>query len=240
LAVCFNSWREKSTGERCVTKVYIDVEIKDVDRDERTEKSIITTECVDRDEEIVLSKGLDFEEFKQNPVVLFMHDPTKVVGRCQWVKADKGKVVAKTQYAKTELGDEVWELVRSGMLRGKSIGMDGMTVKRRDITPQDVRKNNAWAGAKTVIEGATIHEYSVVSIPANPEALTEAWDKGLIKLTKAYFPAPRKSQIVVPKGVVKAVPVVRLVKVVRPVKVLSVEDAAAEARRRVLIAKGAI
>jgi hypothetical protein len=127
------------------------------------------------------------------------------------------------------------------MLRGKSIGMDWPTVERRDITAEDVRKHNDWAGAKTVIEKAAVYEYSIVSIPANPEALAEAQDKGLIRLTKSYFPEPEKKiQIVVPARIVRAVPVVRPTVVARPVKRLTLDEAAHEAKRAVLIAKGAI
>lgn len=175
-------------GRRIITKDVIECSIKEIDSDERTIKSVITTDRVDRDAEVVVTKGLDFEGFRKNPVVLFMHDATKIIGKSLWEKVSKGEVVAKTQFAETEFAEEVWQLIKQGILKGVSIGMDFMTMKRRDLTERDVQKRADWAGAKAIIEAAEILEFSFVSIPANPDALVQADKKGMINLTKGYLP----------------------------------------------------
>lgn len=202
--------RDKYPGEpfdssRCETafaageiqrKTYTDVYVKDINEKERSEKSVITTDGVDRDGEVVLSRGLKFEQFRKNPVVLWMHLLDKVIGKCLWIKEHDGNTIAKTQYAETEFADGIWQLVKGGFLNAKSIGMNCGTLRRRDIEPKDLENRADWAGAKAVIEEAEILEYSVVSVPANPDALMRAEKAGLGHLVKKYFPgAPRITRV---------------------------------------------
>lgn len=183
-------------GRRIITKDVIECSIKEIDNDERTIKSVITTDRVDRDSEVVVTKGLDFEGFRKNPVVLFMHDATKIIGKALWVKVGRGEAVAKTQFAETDFAEEVWQHVKGGFLKGVSIGMDFMTMQRRDLTEKDVQKRADWAGAKAIIEKAEILEFSFVSIPANPDALVRADRKGLTRLLKEYLPPlPRITRV---------------------------------------------
>lgn len=219
-------------------KFYLDT--KSVDEEERSVKSIITTDEVDRDLEVVITEGLDFTDFEKTRSVLFMHDPAKVVGKVIWIRKEKHQVVAKTVYAKTELGNEVWELVKGEFICGKSIGMDCLTMGRRETTPADFKGHPSWAGARTIIERAKVLEYSDVSIPANASALNEARNKGLIRLTKSFFPEPTSTEVVVVPNV-ELVTQVRTVKtVVRPVRGVTLSQVPGEVRRALRLAKGAI
>jgi phage head maturation protease len=194
-AVCFSQWRGKTAG-RMAFKVTC-IEPKAVDEDERSIKSVITTDSLDRDCEVVLTKGLNFKDLKNSGAVLFMHDPSKVVGRNAWVQKEKAgaagmQAIAKTIFAKTELAEEVFQLIKGGFIKGWSIGMDWMSQKRRDLTEKDLKSRPDWAGASAVIEKASVLEYSAVSIPANAEAVTLAYERGLVKATKSYMPLPKR------------------------------------------------
>jgi phage head maturation protease len=174
-----------------------DAKTSDIDEDKSTEVSVITTSSVDRDLEVVVSKGLTFPD---HVTVLFNHDPDKPVGRKMWTKTHGGVVKAKTEYGDTPFAQEIFSLVTSGVLLQKSIGMDPATMKRRQIVPEDLRKHVEWKGAETIIEGAEVLEYSVVSIAAQPEAVRLAKSKGMIRLTEAEFPclkteAPRITRV---------------------------------------------
>jgi HK97 family phage prohead protease len=200
-AVCLNSWTDKA-GVGVIHKITT-LSVKDLDEDERSIKSIITTDNLDRDGEVVMTKGLKFSEIMVSGAVLFMHDQSKVIGRNVWVQKEKSgdgmRAVAKTMFAKTETANEVFELVKGGFIKGWSIGMDGITAKRRDLTENDLKKRPDWAGAMSVIEKANVLEYSAVSVPANADSITLAYEKGLIRATKAYFPKPKRHiQIRVP------------------------------------------
>lgn len=190
-AACFDAWRNKSViefqGKKLHVRDMLDIATKEVDENDRTIKSIITTDCVDRDCEVVVTTGLNFEAFRKNPVVLFDHDASKVIGKSCWQRRDKGQVLAKTRFATTELAEEIFQLVKGGFLKAISIGMDFMTLKRREITMEDIKSHSEWEDAHTVIESADVLEYSFVAIPSNPEAMVVAEQKGLIRHTKDYW-----------------------------------------------------
>lgn len=168
-----------------------DAKTTDVDEAGSTEVSIISTDSVDRDMEVVVSKGLHFPD---HVTVLFNHNPEKPVGRKMWVKSRAGIVRAGTEFGPTPFAQEIFALVMSGVLIQKSIGMDPSTLKRRQISPDEIRKNVHWKGAVTIIDEAEVLEYSVVSIAANPEAVRQAKSKGLIRLSADDFPCLKEDE----------------------------------------------
>ncbi len=188
-----------------VTKATPDIEVKDVSERDRTVTSVITTDRVDRDGEVVVTKGLNFDGFDANPVVLFMHDPCSPIGKCNGRTAKTHEHIAVTEFAETDLADEIFKLYMGGFLKGWSIGMDYNTVQREPLTEADVRKRADWAGANAVIRSASVVEYSAVSIPANAEALSRAHQGGLIKHTKAWFPSATAEQATVEVPEIKVV-----------------------------------
>ena len=59
----------------------------ELEPESRTDVSYITTECVDREGDVVLRAGIDKALFDENPVVLWMHDSSvPAIGRCLWIK----------------------------------------------------------------------------------------------------------------------------------------------------------
>ena len=164
----------------------------DVDSEKRTMDGVISTEAVDRDREVVVARGLDFTEYRKNPVVLFMHDAYSPIGKCASGPTLRRRnkvteVVATTEFAETKLAEEVFGLVNGGFVRGISIGMNPSTMERTPPSPVEIRKKPYWSEARAVIRSAEIIEYSFVSIPANADALTEAVSKGLIKMTEPFM-----------------------------------------------------
>lgn len=162
-----------------------------VDEDTRTIRGVITSEDIDRDGEVVLTKGLDLENFQKNPVVLFMHDPFAVIGKSTFQKTRKrqgrNEMFADTVFAETTLAQEVFELSKGEFLRGISIGMNFRSMERRAPTPKEIKSRPELAEAEAIIEKAEMIEFSFVSIPANQEALTTAVNKGFIKETERHF-----------------------------------------------------
>lgn len=158
----------------------IELRTDDVNEQERSVKARISTDRTDSDLEVVLPQGLIWNRFQKNPVVFFMHDPFGLpIGTSMWQKVGKHEVLAKTRFAEHEFADEVFKMFAGGILRGWSLGMDPMSVRRREIRPADVRKRADWAGARYIIEAAEVVEYSAVTIPANEDALSKAFSNGL-------------------------------------------------------------
>jgi hypothetical protein len=157
--------------------------------DERADISLVTTDSIDRDGEVMLVNGGDFTQFKRNPTVTFAHKYDMLpAGRCMWLKKDdrngrKGWL-AKTQYiskpADWSAGvawfpDAVWHYVRTGNLPGKSIGF--VPLEMRPPDEKEVKARPELANVRRIIPKWLALEYAVCPIPCNPDALVQATAK---------------------------------------------------------------
>ncbi len=148
---------------------------------ERAIISHITTESVDRDNEVLLPSGMKADRYeKSGKPVFWGHDyaePRTVVGQCQWLKADPKKkgIIAKTAFRNTEFADEVYQLYTEDLtgqgpiLKGFSVGFIPLEWEtgKKDGDPR--RTFTAWE----------LLEYSFVSIPCNADAVTVLEQKGI-------------------------------------------------------------
>jgi hypothetical protein len=161
-----------------VAEPTVTIEIKD---DERTDVSLVTTDAVDRDLEVVLPEGGDWSQFLRNPVVTFAHRYDELpVGRALWVKRHRDAMhngwLAKTRYTVRPEGwegqwfpDAVWHFVKAGDLPGKSIGFLPLEVS----PPRDdeVAERAELSGVRMLIRRWLALEYAVAPVQSNPEAL---------------------------------------------------------------------
>jgi hypothetical protein len=151
---------------------------------ERASIDIITTDSVDHENEVVLPNGIDLECWRKNPIVLWAHDDTKPIGRSLWIKTSNNGLKSKTLYAQRPadfqgdfLPDMVWALVQQQILKGRSIGFVPLEINPPSMEQIALRPD--WANANAIITRSMIFEYSVVSVPANEDALQQAVSKGL-------------------------------------------------------------
>ena len=155
---------------------------QDVDEDEGTVTAIISTDAVDRDKEVLLPKGADIENFLKNPVVLWVHNSSAMpIGKALWIKKSRKKITAKVKFAKTELGQEVFEMFKGGFLNAFSVGF--IIKKSHQPTPDEIRKKPELADAWRIFDEWELLEFSVVPVPANQEALATAVKKKELKLS---------------------------------------------------------
>ena len=146
--------------------------------------SYITTNTRDRDGEVLLPEGMRFENYEKSGKPVFWghsyRDPKDVVGKNLWLKADKdGKgIIAKTAFRDTQFADEVYRLFTEDIagqgpcLKGWSVGFVPLTWTDGDGTKDTPRRTyNEWE----------LLEYSAVSIPANPDAVSLAFKSGVFK-----------------------------------------------------------
>lgn len=162
-----------------------------VDEDSRSATMLISREVVDRDRELVRLRGIDLEGFRKNPVVLFLHDPAALIGKAESVKVrrrdGRNEMIGKVLFAETELAEEVFQLVKGDFIRGASLALNNRTLKIRAVTPADVRKQPELADADRIIEEGELIEFSIVTIPANQDALASAVSKGIVKHTRPFL-----------------------------------------------------
>lgn len=165
--------------------------------EERSIVSVISTDSVDRDLEVVIPRGLDLEAFRKNPVVVVCHKYDEIpVAKCLWIKVDGGVLKAKTQFRDNEKGREYYEAYKGGFLNGFSVGFIPDRSEYGPPTRKELDANPHWKGAKGVIRKAELVEYSVVPIPCNRDALARAIESGdlILKAITADLGLEEKSK----------------------------------------------
>jgi len=185
-----------------MTKTFDGGELIDVSPGSREVVACISSSCVDRDKEIVLPSGMK-KKSHAGMTVFYDHDTSRPVASCQWVKASGDKLLAKHRFTdKTELGRDMFALVQDGVLRSYSIGFQPDS-QPSAATREELSAHPEWSKAKRVIRSYDLLEYSLVGIPANPDALTLCVAKGLISAATGVLlkrvplePTPEKTSTV--------------------------------------------
>lgn len=127
------------------------------EKDNETFTAIASSEAEDRHGEVVEVKGWDLKNFKNNPILLFMHDHMKPIGKATriWVDKSGAKPLLKFKGMisdATEYGRAAKQLMAEDILKTFSVG----------FRPLEMEGNR--------IQKSELFEISLVSVPANPEA----------------------------------------------------------------------
>ncbi|MBW1953565.1 MAG: HK97 family phage prohead protease [Deltaproteobacteria bacterium] len=135
-----------------------------------------STADVDRYGDIIEVDGWDLENYQKNPVFLWAHDYKQPpIGKAVKVeKTDKGllfhiKFAAPDEYP---FADTIYKLYLGGYLRATSVGFRDL--EREPLTDED-GKQTGWRYTKQ-----ELYELSAVPVPANPNALIMAVQKGVV------------------------------------------------------------
>lgn len=158
---------------------------------ERAEVSIISSITPDYSNEVVLPDGVDLDKYRSHMRVLWNHNRNQPpIAKCLWLKAYKDTIRAKTVYPEKVdkavedewFVDSIWDMVRSGLLPGKSISF--LPVKpKRDPLPEELETHPEWKGCG-VWDDVVMVEYSVVPIGCNPSAIVEYVNTKSLSLDK--------------------------------------------------------
>jgi len=118
---------------------------------------IVSTNAMDSYGERINVEGINLTEFKKNPVVLWGHDGFNLpIAKATKIWKNGDKLMARAKfYLKDEFARKVYEYILDGYLNAVSIG--GMVTE--------------WASDGSTIDKMMMKEFSVVSVPANPEAM---------------------------------------------------------------------
>lgn len=118
---------------------------------------IVSTSAWDAHGERINVDGIDTKDFKKNPVVLWGHDGFNLpIAKATKVWKEGNKLMARAKfYMKDAFAAKVYSYIVDGYLNAVSIG--GMVQE--------------WGSDGLTIEKLLMKEFSVVSVPANQEAL---------------------------------------------------------------------
>lgn len=141
---------------------------------ERKYTFAISTGAVDRERDTVAVDGWQLDNYRKNPVVLWAHDYGGLpVGRAESVIARSGQLVARMEFVPAEVypfAETVRQLVDGGFLKATSVGFRPLE--------NGWKFNDARGGYDFTKQ--ELLEFSIVPVPANPEALVAAKDAGIV------------------------------------------------------------
>lgn len=131
----------------------------------------ISTETADSYNDVVKADGWDLERYLKNPVVLWAHDrhTHPPIGKASNVRAENGSLKATAEFATKddyEFADNVFRLLKNGFLNATSVG----------FLPKEWTYDEERGGFNFI--KSELFEFSVVPVPANPDALMNAIDRG--------------------------------------------------------------
>lgn len=148
----------------------------------RVRQYTITDETVDRYGDVVKAKGVNFENFRKNPVVQFAHDYSQLpigISVKEWF--DKAANVVRSiavffddRVDTSGRSDLIFRFIQSNGMRACSIGFNPTAW----VDPDDKQRTELGMGKYGVLYTAwDLMEFSPVPVPANPNALTDAYRK---------------------------------------------------------------
>lgn len=148
---------------------------------ERTVRFKISSEVVDRDGDILIATGCDFNNFMKNPVFLPFHKSDAFpLGKVVNIFIDGNAVFADVYFPKVEelaedkqnasekakLVDFTYHCYKNGMLNAVSVGFIAKEV-------ENILDSEGFISGFKVLQWELL-EFSAVSIPANQEAIAQA------------------------------------------------------------------
>ncbi|MDI6852998.1 MAG: HK97 family phage prohead protease [Deltaproteobacteria bacterium] len=155
----------------------LDFEVKQVGNPkDRTLEFVGSTADVDRYGDVIEMEGWDLRNYKKNPVFLWTHDYKQPpVGKAVKVgKTEKG-LLFQVKFPTAEeydFADTIYKLYLGGYLRATSVGFRDL--EREPITDKEGRQTGFR------YKKQELYELSAVPVPANPNALIMAVQKGVV------------------------------------------------------------
>lgn len=134
-------------------------------------RHVISDETVDRHGDVIRVSGWDLTQYKKNPVILLAHSHVNLpIGRSLSVtkKLKSKQLVSIGEYPSAALyqdANDVFRLAASGFINGSSVGF-----MPKEWVPID--EEAPWLGYEILKQ--ELWEYSIVPVPANPNALINA------------------------------------------------------------------
>lgn len=167
-------------------------EVKVASDGDRSLEFTISTAAVDRMGDTIAVEGWKLESYRKNPVVLWAHDSDSLpVAKAADIRVEDGKLKARAEFVAAEVSafaETVFQMLKTGFLSATSVGF--VPLKYAFVDDPERRFGIDFIEQELL-------EFSVVPVPANPEALIEAqsagvdlapmlqWSRGLLRRAKA-------------------------------------------------------
>lgn len=150
---------------------------------------VLSDATPDRYGDIILAEGWDLENFNKNPIALFGHRSDFAIGKWENVRVVKGQLRGFLKLAPpgtSERIDEIRKLIEADILRAVSVGF--RPVESKQISPDSFGE---------IYTKQELVETSVVTVPANPNALAVAKSLGISRETMDVVFAKKGTEITI-------------------------------------------
>jgi len=186
---CEVAWDDAQEGEMSADKIVLH---KTKSTEGKGVEFVLSDATPDRFGDIVEVEGWDFAGFQKNPIALFGHKADFPVGTWTNIrigeKALRGHLVLAPKGISPRI-DEIRGLVEAGILRAVSVGFKPIASH-----PIDEKANDPFGLGPKRYTKAELVECSLVSIPANPNALAVAKSLNISAATQSLVFAEHGSK----------------------------------------------
>lgn len=167
---------DENLEEDILRRAFTNTVVKNIDADKRQVEFIISTASEDRYGDKVEVKGWDLKNYKANPVVLFGHmGNIPPIGKTVKIWKTKDALMAVAEFMPRDISafaHSIFRMYEEGYLRATSVGF---RAKQYDLI---LDNDGDWTGGVHFLKQELL-EFSAVPIPANPDALIAARQKGI-------------------------------------------------------------
>ena len=144
-------------------KFFAGAAVKDSALTDRQIKVVASTAVKDRIGDIMIPRGCDVSLYQKNPIVLANHDPNLPIGTAEISVGDDAieALITFAPAGASAKADEYCALAKAGVLNTVSVGF-------QPVEAEPIK------GAGELYKAWSLLELSLVSVPANPEAVVTA------------------------------------------------------------------
>jgi HK97 family phage prohead protease len=149
----------------------------EVSADARALRFTISTGTVDREQDRIALAGWDLANYLRNPVVLWGHNAERLpIGRAFDLRIEDAALKASIEFIPNDtpeggpFAEAVYRLAKTGFIAATSVGFRPI---KWEYTRDQGRGADDWFPGID-FEQQELVELSIVTVPANPEALIEA------------------------------------------------------------------
>jgi len=133
-------------------------------------EAYVSTEAVDRVGDVIRSKGWQIDNYKKTGApVLFSHDYSQPpIGKAIEIEVQRKGLWSVTRFhEKTQMSRDLAKLARDGDMKSWSVGFNPLDAPEQ-------RKDEKGNFLGYIFNKSELLEYSLVAVPANPEAISKA------------------------------------------------------------------
>lgn len=163
-------------------------------------RAIINTPREDREGDVIVPQGVQLDNYRKNPVVLWEHglgEITRPIAKCQHADGELALEVTENEISaisfftdKSLESLQIFHLIAEGLVRATSV---------RALPIKSAIRKTSHAGTGIILEEWELIEWSWGALGVNPDAIARTLDRGTIEGQKITQPLLKSLQATLPQ-----------------------------------------